>query len=191
MPMMLLEVFIIPQIILKMLGESPPHFLPELTPDDFGLNRWVSCSRYMAVLNHSKYRKLSSPLQNTRVVQGMFTAAAWMTEPQEAVASSHLALPTKAAHEMCCAHMPCRYLAPFLTYHAGCPSSSTWRKALTLMPPHKHFLVMGVLIKGSYTIGVPWSYALQMYGNMQVAGAEKKTSEMKSSPAIPVSAECV
>lgn len=125
MPMMLLEVFIIPQIILKMLGESPPHFLPELTPDDFGLNRWVSCSCYMAVLNHSKYRKLSSPLQNTRVVQGMFTAAAWMTEPQEAVASSHLALPTKAAHKMCCAHMPCRYLAPFLTYHAGCPSSST------------------------------------------------------------------
>ena len=158
MPMMLLEVFIIPWAILKMLGESPQHFLPELTPDDFGLNRWASCSLYMAVLNHSKYRKLGSPLQNTRLVQGTFTAPAQMTELQEAVANSCRALPTKAAHEMCCTHMSCRDLAPFLTYHAGRPSSSTWRKALTLMaftlmPPCKHFLVMRDLIKDSYTTG--------------------------------------
>lgn len=110
-------------------------------------------SRYMAVLNHSKYRKLGSPLQNTRVVQGTFTAPAQMTEPQEAVASSHLALPTKAAHETCCAHTSCRDLAPFLTYHTSHPSPPTWRKALALMPPCKHFLVLGDLSKGSCTIG--------------------------------------
>lgn len=36
---------------------------------------------------------------------GMFTAPPQMTEAEEAVASSHLSLPTKAAHEPCCAQL--------------------------------------------------------------------------------------
>lgn len=49
--------------------------------------------------------------------------------------------------------MSCRDLAALLTYHTSHPSSSSWRKAFALMPPCKHFLVVGELIQGSHTIG--------------------------------------
>lgn len=78
---------------------SPQYFISGLTPDDFGWNRWVSCSLDVAALMHSNYRKVGFLLQNKqtkkRVMQGTFTAPAWMTEPQKAVASLHLALPTE------------------------------------------------------------------------------------------------
>lgn len=134
---------------------SPQYFISGLTPDDFEWNRWVSCSLHMAALMHSNYRKVGFLLQNKqtkkRVMQGTFTAPAWMTEPQKAVASLHLALPTelRMRHAVL---MSAGNLVPFLAHRVSHPSPSTWREALVLMHSPKDFLVVGDFSRGSHTI---------------------------------------
>lgn len=137
----------------------------------------------MVVLNHSKYWKLGSPLQNMRVVQGTFSAPTLMTELQEAVARLYFTLPIKAASETRSAHMFWGDLAPFLTYHVNHPSSSTSKKMLPLVPPCTHVLVMADFIKSTYTTGNVLITALQMYGNVSHlarAGTEEKKPNIRN-----------
>lgn len=74
---------------------------------------------------------------------------------------------------MCCAHMFYRDLTLFLTYRASHSFSSSWRKVLTLMPPCKRFLIMGDVIP----LGVRWSYALQIYGNVSLLASSQGTEK--------------
>lgn len=118
---------------------SPQYFISGLTPDDFGWNRWVSCSLHMAALMHSNYRKVGFLLQSKqtkkRVMQGTFTSLDdWAAEGSGKLTSC---LANRTAHAACCAHVswrpgtiPCSPCQPSFPIHlegGTCPHAFTQR----------------------------------------------------------------
>lgn len=152
----------------------------------------------MAALMHSNYRKVGFLLQNKQTKKKSDARDLHCTslDDRAAEGSGKLTscLANRTAHAACCAHVsrqpgtiPCSPCQPSFPIHlegGTCPHAFTQRFSsggrFQQGQPHHQQCSDHMLFK-----------YMKMWVFQWTAGPEKSLSEMESSPAVPMSAECV